>query len=361
MWAHRPLGRGQVDADPLRQPYWWSQTTAAKVFLRRCARSAASAKKASCDRVRPAPSGMIFPGIRARRTPSPSWGERALREASLRAVLELLPAWLFPKRDVDKAFGLPWRRVGLTDHVDNSARTAPFRRPSAKRVGIARALEQDPEPPPSSTSTDRLASNPKTSPRSCGSSAEICRERSLPAMHHIHDVQTRKMFVRTHHRLRAGQGRLRRAGRSCSTKSALTPDLTVPRTGTPMRKERTTDCGQGRRRGVEEFEARASSRGEGRRGMKRVAPTAGRGAGGARRIFIMRGWLKARRLRRFFVYLRAARSRVDVNWTRGRGRSRERLRFVQASSRRLPPAERHPQRASSEPCNDDADFHRRRA
>jgi len=126
-------------------------------------------------------------------------------ENVLSGRLGYVPFWRsflrrFPQADVDKAFGL-LERVGLTDHVDK--RADALSGGQRQRVGIARALEQDPELLLVDEPTASL--DPKTSRQIMRLICEICRERSLPAIINIHDVQLAKMFVDRIIGLRAGQ------------------------------------------------------------------------------------------------------------------------------------------------------------
>ncbi len=96
----------------------------------------------------------------------------------------------FPQADVDKAFAL-LERVGLSDHVDK--RADALSGGQRQRVGIARALEQDPELLLIDEPTASL--DPKTSRQIMRLIAEICRERTLPAIINIHDVMLAQMFA----------------------------------------------------------------------------------------------------------------------------------------------------------------------
>lgn len=106
----------------------------------------------------------------------------------------------FPQADVDKAFAL-LERVGLTDQVDK--RADALSGGQRQRVGIARALEQDPELLLIDEPTASL--DPKTSRQIMRLIAEICRERTLPAIINIHDVMLAQMFVDRIVGLRAGE------------------------------------------------------------------------------------------------------------------------------------------------------------
>jgi len=105
----------------------------------------------------------------------------------------------FPKRDVDKAFGL-LERVGLTDQVDK--RASALSGGQRQRVGIARALEQDPELLLVDEPTASL--DPKTARQIMRLICEVCRERDLPAIISLHDVLLAKMFADRIIGLRAG-------------------------------------------------------------------------------------------------------------------------------------------------------------
>lgn len=126
-------------------------------------------------------------------------------ENVLSGRLGYVPFWRsflrrFPQADVDKAFAL-LDRVGLMDHVDK--RADALSGGQRQRVGIARALEQDPELLLVDEPTASL--DPKTSRQIMRLICEICRERSLPAIINIHDVQLAKMFVDRIIGLRAGE------------------------------------------------------------------------------------------------------------------------------------------------------------
>lgn len=126
-------------------------------------------------------------------------------ENVLSGRLGYVPFWRsfmrrFPQSDVDKAFAL-LDRVGLSDHADK--RADALSGGQRQRVGIARALEQDPELLLIDEPTASL--DPKTSRQIMRLIVEICRERSLPAIINIHDVELARMFVDRIIGLRAGE------------------------------------------------------------------------------------------------------------------------------------------------------------
>ncbi|KAA0968975.1 phosphonate ABC transporter ATP-binding protein [Aureimonas fodinaquatilis] len=126
-------------------------------------------------------------------------------ENVLSGRLGYVPFWRsylrrFPQADVDKAFML-LERVGLSTHADK--RADALSGGQRQRVGIARALEQDPELLLVDEPTASL--DPKTSRQIMRLILEICRERSLPAVINIHDVELARMFVDRIIGLRAGE------------------------------------------------------------------------------------------------------------------------------------------------------------
>jgi len=106
----------------------------------------------------------------------------------------------FPQADVEKAFQL-LERVGLTEHVDK--RADALSGGQCQRVGIARALEQDPELLLVDEPTASL--DPKTSRQIMRLIAEICAERQLATVINIHDVALAQQFVGRIIGLRAGR------------------------------------------------------------------------------------------------------------------------------------------------------------
>jgi phosphonate transport system ATP-binding protein len=101
---------------------------------------------------------------------------------------------------VEKAYRL-LERVGLTDQADK--RADALSGGQRQRVGIARALEQDPELLLIDEPTASL--DPKTSRQIMRLIAEVCDERTLPAIINIHDVVLAKSFTRRIIGLRAGE------------------------------------------------------------------------------------------------------------------------------------------------------------
>ena len=95
----------------------------------------------------------------------------------------------FDQKDFDKAFQL-LERVGLSDHADKRADALSGGK--RQRVGIARALEQDPELLLVDEPTASL--DPKTSRQIMRLIKEVCEERSLPAIINIHDVPLAQAF-----------------------------------------------------------------------------------------------------------------------------------------------------------------------
>ena len=112
----------------------------------------------------------------------------SVMENVLSGRLGYVPFWRsftrkYPIEDIEKAFTL-LDRVGLSDHA--TKRADALSGGQRQRVGIARALEQDPDLLLVDEPTASL--DPKTSRRIMRLIAEICRERSLPAIINIHDV-----------------------------------------------------------------------------------------------------------------------------------------------------------------------------
>jgi phosphonate transport system ATP-binding protein len=126
-------------------------------------------------------------------------------ENVLSGRLGYVPFWRsflrrFPQSDVDKAF-LLLDRVGLADHADK--RADALSGGQRQRVGIARALAQDPELLLIDEPTASL--DPKTSRQIMRLILEMCRERGLPAIINIHDVELARLFVDRIVGLRAGE------------------------------------------------------------------------------------------------------------------------------------------------------------
>jgi phosphonate transport system ATP-binding protein len=126
-------------------------------------------------------------------------------ENVLSGRLGYVPFWRsftrrFPQADIDKAFAL-LERVGLSDQADK--RADALSGGPRQRVGIARALEQDPELLLIDEPTASL--DPKTSRQIMRLIGEICRERNLPAIINIHDVVLAQSFTRRIVGLRAGE------------------------------------------------------------------------------------------------------------------------------------------------------------
>ncbi len=126
-------------------------------------------------------------------------------ENVLSGRLGYVPFWRsflrrYPADYVQNAFAL-LDRVGLTAHADK--RADALSGGQRQRVGIARALEQDPELLLVDEPTASL--DPKTSRQIMRLIVEICRERNLPAVINIHDVQLAQAFVQRIIGLRAGE------------------------------------------------------------------------------------------------------------------------------------------------------------
>jgi len=103
-----------------------------------------------------------------------------------------LMAWLrrFPKEDIDAAFDL-LDIVGLTDFV--TTRADNLSGGQRQRVGIARALMQQPKIILADEPTASL--DPKTSVEIMEMLASICKERSVPVLINMHDVNLAKRFA----------------------------------------------------------------------------------------------------------------------------------------------------------------------
>ena len=119
----------------------------------------------------------------------------SVMENVLSGRLGYVPFWRsftrkYPIEDIEKAFTL-LDRVGLSDHA--TKRADALSGGQRQRVGIARALEQDPDLLLVDEPTASL--DPKTSRRIMRLIAEICRERSLPAIINIHDVVLAQGFT----------------------------------------------------------------------------------------------------------------------------------------------------------------------
>lgn len=126
-------------------------------------------------------------------------------ENVLSGRLGYVPFWRsflrrFPATDVQAAFSL-LERVGLGEHADK--RADALSGGQHQRVGIARALEQDPELLLVDEPTASL--DPKTSRQIMRLIVEICAERQLPAIINIHDVVLARQFTERIIGLQAGR------------------------------------------------------------------------------------------------------------------------------------------------------------
>ena len=97
----------------------------------------------------------------------------------------------FPQSDIDEAFNL-LARVGL-DHMADK-RADELSGGQRQRVGICRALIQNPDLLLVDEPTASL--DPKTSRQIMRLICELCDERQLAAISHIHDVLLAQMFAR---------------------------------------------------------------------------------------------------------------------------------------------------------------------
>jgi phosphonate transport system ATP-binding protein len=107
--------------------------------------------------------------------------------------MNALPAWLrrFPQKDIDRAFDL-LEMVGLADFANR--RADALSGGQRQRVGIARALMQEPQLILADEPTSSL--DPKTSVEIMGILAGIARERDMPVIVNMHDVELARRFAR---------------------------------------------------------------------------------------------------------------------------------------------------------------------
>jgi phosphonate transport system ATP-binding protein len=103
-----------------------------------------------------------------------------------------LKAWLrkYPPEDIARAFEL-LQVIGLSDFVNQRADSLSGGQ--RQRVGIARALMQEPKLLLADEPTSSL--DPKTSVEIMNLIRDLCREREIPVMINMHDVELAKRFA----------------------------------------------------------------------------------------------------------------------------------------------------------------------
>ena len=106
--------------------------------------------------------------------------------------MNAFPAWLrrFPQKDIDRAFDL-LQMVGLADFANR--RADALSGGQRQRVAIARALMQEPQLILADEPTSSL--DPKTSVEIMGILSDIARERDMPVIVNMHDVELARRFA----------------------------------------------------------------------------------------------------------------------------------------------------------------------